>query len=373
MQQYKLRLMLSVVLLAACPVCASAAEERWSAEQAQTWSESMPWLVGCNYAPRSAINQMEMWQAETFDPQTIDEELGWARGLGFNSIRVFLHHLLWEQDSEGFCQRIDRFLAIAERHQIGVMFVLFDGVWDPHPKLGRQRDPKPHVHNSGWVQSPGVAIIKSPDRHAELKNYVVGVVSRYRDDARVQIWDLFNEPDNRNLTSYGKAEPVNKAELVLKLLEKCFAWARSAKPTQPLTVGIWHGDWSSDEKMTAIDRYMVEQSDVLSFHSYDSIAGARRKVEMLNRFGRPLLCTEYMARPAGSRFDPHLKYFKDNRVGAYNWGFVAGKSQTIYPWDSWWKTYTAEPPVWFHDIFRPDGTPYDKLEVQFIREQTGAP
>ncbi len=346
---------------------------RWSAEKAEQWSEKQPWLVGCNYTPRSAINQLEMWQAETFDPETIDEELGWAEDLGFTSIRVFLHHLPWEEDSAGFCRRLDRFLEIAAAHKIGVMFVLFDGVWDPFPKLGKQRSPQPGLHNSGWVQSPGVEILKHPDRHDELRGYVVGIVSRYRNDRRVQIWDLFNEPDNRNDNSYGWHEPKNKAELALRLLQKTFAWLREADVQQPLTAGIWRGDWSSHDTLTDIGRYMIEQSDIISFHSYANLAETKRRAGLLKRYGRPLLCTEYMARPIGSTFDPHLKYFRENKIGAYNWGFVNGKTQTIYPWDSWQKPYTSEPPVWFHDIFRADGTPYRPREVESIKQTTGKP
>ena len=107
--------------------------DRWTPEQAHAWYAKQPWLVGCNYIPSNAINQLEMWQADTFDPATIDRELGWAASLGFTSVRVFLHDLLWQQDREGFLKRLDQFLAIAERHHIGVMLVPLDGVWDPQP------------------------------------------------------------------------------------------------------------------------------------------------------------------------------------------------------------------------------------------------
>ena len=130
-------------------------DRQWTPTEAQAWQSSQPWLVGCNFMPSTAINQLEMWQTDTWDPATIDRELGWAANLGFTSIRVFLHDLLWQQDKKGFLERMDQFLALAAKHRIGVMFVLFDGVWDPFPKLGKQREPRPHVHNSGWVQSPG--------------------------------------------------------------------------------------------------------------------------------------------------------------------------------------------------------------------------
>ena len=346
------------------------AGERWSAEKAQRWYSNMPWLVGCNYAPRSAINQLEMWQADTFDPDMIDEELGWAEELGFSSVRVFLHHLLWEQDEAGFCKRIDQFLEIADRHNIGVMLVLFDGVWDPHPQLGKQRAPYPHRHNSGWVQSPGAELLGDPAKHESLKPYVTGIISRYRNDTRVQIWDLFNEPENGNHNSYGQQELPNKEELALCLLNSTFVWAREVNPVQPLTAGVWRGDWSSVEKMSEINRVMIQQSDIITYHTYDNFERTHEKTDWLKSFNRPLLCTEYMARPNQSRFDPHLRYFKENKIGAYNWGFVSGKTQTIYPWDSWQKRYTAEPSLWHHDIFRADGTAYSEQEVMFIKKLT---
>jgi hypothetical protein len=348
----------------------ATAGEKWSKERAEAWSREHPWLVGCNYIPSSAINQLEMWQADTFDPATIDRELGWAEGLGFNSVRVFLHQIPWEQDKAGFLDRIEKFLAIADRHKIGVMFVLLDSCWDPFPAAGKQREPRPHVHNSGWVQAPGQAVLMDPTRHGELEGYVKGVVGHFKADKRVHVWDLFNEPDNTNGNSYGKQEKANKPRFALDLLRKTFAWAREADPSQPLTSGVWLGEWQED-KLTPMDRLQLEESDVISFHDYNKLPTLSRRVANLRRYGRPILCTEYMARPAGSTFDPCLGYLREQKVGAYNWGFVDGKSQTIYPWDSWQKTYSGEPPLWFHDIFRRDGTPYDPKEVASIRKLTG--
>ena len=346
------------------------AGEKWSKEKAQAWGREHPWLVGCNYIPSTAINELEMWQADTFDPATIDRELGWAEGLGFNSVRVFLHNIPYEQDREGFLKRIDEFLAIADRHKIGVMLVLFDAVWDPNPSPGKQRGPKKGLHNSGWVQAPGRAILEDPKKQDALEGYIKGVVGRFKDDRRVHAWDLFNEPDNTNGSSYGKQEPANKPRLCLELLKKEFAWARSVDPSQPMTTGVWTGEWTED-KLSPMARLQLEESDVISFHDYSKLPKLQRRIESLRRYGRPVLCTEYMARPEGSTFDPCLGFLREQRVGAYNWGFVDGKSQTIYPWDSWKKSYDAEPPVWFHDIFRRDGTAYDAKEVSTIRQVTG--
>ena len=112
-------------------------------------------------------------------------------------------------------------------------------------------------------------------------------------------------------------------------------------------------------------------SDVISFHNYGPVADLGKHIEQLRRFHRPILCTEYMARPNGSPFDPNLGYMKAQGVAAYNWGFVSGKTQTTYPWDSWQKQYAGEPPVWFHDIFRPDGAAYRPEETAYIRSVTG--
>jgi hypothetical protein len=361
-------------------ICSAAdARDRWTVETARGWERETTWLVGANYLPASAINQLEMWQADSFDPDQIDKELAWAESLGFNSVRVFLHHLLWEQDRAGFLERIDQFLGVAAKHKIGVMFVLFDSVWDPHPKLGKQREPQKGVHNSGWVQSPGVADLRDLTRHALLESYVRGVVGRFKDDKRVQVWDVWNEPDNMNDNSYGKNKlkqepPVQeKHALVEGLLRKTFAWARAVDPSQPLTSGLWLGGHKADPtRLIPIERVQLDESDVISFHSYGKLPEVEEWVANLRKHNRPLLCTEYMARPQGSTFDPVLGYFKNQKIAAYNWGFVAGKSNTIFAWSTWQKPEEGEEPkIWFHDIFRRDGKPFDAAETAYIRRVTG--
>lgn len=343
----------------------------WPVDKANQWYEETGWLIGANFIPSTAINQLEMWQEATFDPETIDRELEWASELGFNSMRVYLHGLLWKQDREGFLRRMEKFLEIAGKHGIRIMFVLLDGVWDPDPQLGRQPEPVPHVHNSGWVQSPGAEVLSDTTQWNRLENYVKGVVRHFAHDGRVVIWDIFNEPDNTNASSYGEEELDNKGEQALKLLKKAYGWVREVNPDQPITSGVWYGSWADPDSLNDMQHFMLTQSDVISFHSYDGPETARKRVEELKQYGRPVFCTEYMARPRGSTFESILPIFKKNRIGAYNWGFVSGKSQTIYPWNSWGdSTYTAEPDLWFHDILRKDGTPYNSSEVQLIQRLT---
>jgi hypothetical protein len=348
-----------------------AAAQRWSEDKANSWYQQQPWPVGSNYIPANAINELEMWQADTFDPSQIDKELGWAEGIGMNTMRVFLHDLLWQQDPGGFKNRIDRFLAIASKHHIRPVFVLFDSCWDPYPKLGPQHPPIPGVHNSGWVQSPGAKALSDPAQYGRLKTYVQGVVGAFANDSRVLTWDVWNEPNNGN-GAYGKVELENKIDYLNRLLPQVFEWARAANPTQPLTSGVWEGDWSSSEKLSVTARIQLDQSDVISFHNYSWPEDFEQRIQWLEKYHRPLFCTEYMARPMGSTFDAILPIAKKHHAAAINWGLVAGKTQTYLPWDSWQKPYVLEQPaVWFHEVFRGDGTPYREREVEIIRELTG--
>ena len=350
------------------------ATTRWSKAQAENWYAKQPWPVGSNYIPSNAINELEMWQAATFDPKRIDQELGWAQSMGMTTMRVFLHDLLWKQDAAGFKRRIDTFLGIAAKHHIKPIFVLFDSCWDPEPKLGPQHPPIPGVHNSGWVQSPGVAM-DDRSQYPRFEQYVKDIVGSFAKDDRILAWDVWNEPNNPGGGNYDSREPKDKFQRVAELLPQVFAWARSAHPTQPLTSGLWeHPDWSPSAHLDAVERTQVEQSDIISFHSYGWPEEFLQRVEQLKPYGRPLICTEYMARGAGSTIDGVLPLAKKLDVGMVNWGFVVGKTQTNLPWDSWQRPYTLQPPtIWFHDLLHEDGTPYREREVQIIRALSRSP
>jgi endo-1,4-beta-mannosidase len=191
---------------------AYAQTPRWSEQKANAWYAQQPWLVGSNYVPKSAINELEMWQEATFNPEEIDKEFTWAEAMGMNTMRVFLHDLLWQQDAAGFRQRIDAFLTITVKHHIRPVFVLFDSCWDPFPKLGAKHAPTPGVRNSGWVQSPGAVALQDPAQYPRLKEYVQGVIGAFANDPRILAWDLWNEPNNNNERAYGSVEPKKKTD-----------------------------------------------------------------------------------------------------------------------------------------------------------------
>lgn len=328
----------------------SASATVWPSEKANQWYNAHKWISGADYIPNTAINQLEMWQAETFDPQTIDKELGWAEGIGFNTMRVFLHSLAWKEDPEGFITRVDKYLAIADKHHIQTIFVFFDDCWNKTPHTGKQPEPRTGIHNSGWVQDPGDPASRDSANFPFLKKYVKAVMTHFAHDKRILLWDLYNEPGGSD-----------KFDSSLPLLEGVFAWAREVNPEQPISAGIW--DWSL-EKLNA---FQAANSDVITYHNYEEEPSHLRVIQTLKMTGRPLICTEYMARTRNSRFSTIMPMLKKENVGAINWGFVAGKTNTMYAWDTPIAD-GSEPTEWFHDIFRRDGTPYRQDEVALIKK-----
>ena len=346
---------------------------RWSEAKAWEWQKEQGWMAGANFNPSTAINQLEFFQESTFDRETIDRELAWSAELGMKIHRVYLHNLLWDQDSLGFLSRVDEFLTLANKHNIKTMLVLLDDVWHPIPKLGTQPDPIPFVHNSGWVQAPGAAILGDSLRHHELKNYIKGVMGRFANDTRVVAWDLYNEPDNvANQPGRAEIEIKDKYTFAFSLLKKVMRWAREVNPSQPLTVGLWQGNhklWGTPGALRPLERFMVENSDVISFHAYDEPEIVKEKIVELKKYNRPLLCTEYMARTNCSTFEKILPILKENQIHAINWGFVSGKTNTIFPWSSWNTPFDSIPKIWFHDVYRTDKTPFSEQEIEFLKQE----
>ncbi|GAA4404084.1 cellulase family glycosylhydrolase [Nibrella viscosa] len=329
---------------------------QWSEDQATFWYAQQPWLTGCNFNPSTAINQIEMWQAETFDPVSIDRELGWAKSLGFNTMRVFLHYLVWQQDPAGLKQRMDQYLTISFKHGIRTMFVFFDDCWNKEPQVGPQPEPVPGVHNSGWVQCPGHKEVTDTSLYPVLEAYLTDIMRSFANDERVIMWDLYNEP--------GNSGHLNES---VPLLTKVFEWAWAVRPSQPLTVGVWNFSPEFD----LLNTLSMFYSDVVSFHHYVDVPHLEKIIRMCQGYKRPVICTEYMARTNKNFFETHMPVLKKHNVGAINWGLVSGRSNTIYPWGS--PENTPEPAVWFHDIFRADGTPYSEEEVRVIRALTECP
>ncbi len=326
----------------------------WSKERAWAYVKAQALPLGCNYLPSQAVNQVQMWQKGGFDPKAIEAELGLAASLGFNCLRVYLHDIPWRYDQTGFTQRLQRFLDICASLGLRIIPVLFDDCWNDNPRPGRQKAPILGVHNSRWLRSPGSRVINNPKSWAAQEDYLSSIVSIFKEDERIYAWDLYNEIGNS----------VGFLPNSTRFLGSCFSWARRISPQAPLTSSIW----KSSVWFGGVNEFLARNSDIISFHDYSPLAGLEGRIKSLSRYGKPLVCTEYMARSQGSRFESHLPRLMELGVGALNWGLVAGRSQTFMPWGS--RPGSSEPELWFHDIFRPDGSPYDPQELEVIRSQS---
>jgi hypothetical protein len=311
---------------------------------------SFDWCFGGNFVPSSAINQLEMWQEETFDPEAIDRELGWAGKIGMRIMRVYLHDLLHLQDRDGFFRRIETYLNIASSHQIKTMFVFFDDCWKPEFALGKQPAPQPKSHNSGWIQSPGSQVADTPTEWDRLERYVKDVLSTFGNAPRNVLWDLYNEPGNGKSGDHVTLSGL-RVEQSFTLLREVFKWAREVAPSQPLTAA----PWCFTQEFDNLNRFLFDNSDVVSFHCYSTPNELQERIHWVRLLadGRPIICSEYMARTAGSTFESCLPILQDNNISAINWGLVAGKTNTIYPWG--WTAEKGEPELYFHDVFNSDG------------------
>ncbi len=343
-------------------------QPRWSVERAARWRREVGWRVGCNFTPSTAGNQLEMWQEETFDPVTIDRELGWAAGLGMNTVRVYLHDIVFRDDAGAFMDRLDAVLSAADAHGIAMVPVLFDGVWNPWPRAGKQPDPVARRHNSVWVQGPGTDILNDETLWDTLRPYVQGVLSRFGNDPRVLMWDLFNEPDQVDAVTLRAGTRTPKIAAATRLVARVFDWACETDPDQPLSVGLWEYGEDGRPAENSLNTLVLERSDVVSFHCYEPGDRLRTVISALRAHGRPLVCTEWLARSAGSTVDL-LGVFAEEGVDAINWGLVDGRTQTRFPWKSWTETVTDDEP-WFHELLRADGSPYDGAEIETFRRLT---
>ncbi len=308
-------------------------------------------MTGCNFIPSTAINQIEMWQGQSWDPETIERELGFASSLGMTTVRVYLHDLVFEAERTAFLDRIDEFLTLASRRGIKPLFVFFDDCWNAEAELGPQPAPRPSVHNSGWVKSPCLSQRNWPEDFRRLEEYVKAVLERFGEDDRVWMWDLYNEPGNESL-----------GEKTRPLLMRVFEWAWEVRPRQPLTAG----DWSKDLPLRDL---LLENSDVISFHNYEPVEKLEAHIEELKPLGRPLVCTEWLARTNDSQPVTHLPVFREHGVHCINWGLVRGKTNTVWKWGA--PEGAPEPNPGFHDLFWQDGSPYREEEAETFRALRG--
>lgn len=330
---------------------------QWTKEKANTWFDNQPWPVGFNYVPANAINYTEMWMPYSFDAELIDKEMALAESVGFNCARVGLPFVVWEHDPIAFKGLVDTFLQICETRGIKVMLSLFDdcGFGDgsklENPWYGKQPEVLEGWYANGWTPSPGYNIVNDSTTWPRLEKFVKDVVSTFKDDSRVWIWDLYNEPTNHR-----------SGDVSIPLLEKVFEWTRKVNPSQPLTVG----QWNNNEKLNTV---IFGNSDVVTFHNYHNADDLLKTIKTLKQQGRPIINTEWLHRAQGSLVETCLPVFKQENVGCMHWGLVNGKTQTDLNWGH--RPGDPEPEVWQHDLYHENHTVYDQQEINLFKESIG--
>lgn len=354
--------------------------DRWTTKDANDWWAARPWVCGFNFLPSTAVNFLDMWQAESFDLPTIERELGWAGEIGFNALRVNLHTLVWQHDRDGLFDRFDKVMAIAAKAGLDTVPCLFDdcGFGGAEPVYGPQPAPVPGVHNSRAVASPGRAVVMNTAARPDLAAYVGDIVRTFRTDRRILFWDLYNEPGNRMVFAPDKfiRFPGHLAAHALSLMEEAFVWARAECPEQPLTVAAWTTplpDEDAHPYQTEIDRSALLHSDIVTFHAYWKAGKVSQFIDYLSVLDRPMLCTEWMARTVDSRIEDQLQIFHERNVGCFQWGLVRGRTQTHLPWPADLVRAHgghADRDLWFHDLLDENGDPYDRREVDLIKSLT---
>jgi Cellulase (glycosyl hydrolase family 5) len=335
-------------------VMAQKQADQWSTEKAWKWYKSQPWLCGVNYIPSDAINYTAMWDKTSFNPKLIDKELALAQGTGLNCVRVVLQYAVYADDPGYFLKTMDSFLSICNKHGIKVMPAFFDDCSfgaSNDPVIGKQPEPLEGWYAWAWSPSPGHTMVIDVRTHPLLEKYVKDIITKFKDDNRILLWDLYNEPTNSNLKARS-----------LPLVKSVFIWARKINPSQPLTIAVFN-DYKE------LNDIIYANSDIITFHCYNNKEETAAYIGRLKVYNRPVICSEWMNRPRNSTVEDILPLFKEQNVGNILWGLVNGKSQTNLPWGFRPEKlpYTG---VWQHDLFTGEFHPYKSEEIELIKKLT---
>lgn len=191
----------------------------WSVEKARKWAEKKTWYCGVNYIPANAINYTAMWDKTSFSPDVIDREMQLMKELGMNCARVVMQYAVYEDDPAYFLRTLDTFLGICDKYGVQVMPIFFDdcafGV-NTDPVVGQQPEPLKGWYAWAWSPSPGYSMVVDERTHGKLEKYVKEVMTRFKDDDRIFVWDLYNEPTNTTMPE--RSWPLLRKVFALSLI-----------------------------------------------------------------------------------------------------------------------------------------------------------
>ena len=352
----------------------------WPKEKAWAWYNAQPWIRGCNYMPASCANRVDQWQAYGSEARfaEMERETALMQKDGLNAVRIILGDLgfaVWRAEHDGIMQRFERMLEIFDSHGIRVILVFGNDCSRPKPlwslpEMGEQKwdlgyhgGRKLSQHGS-YPDLPGYTAVDDPALREEFFKMCEEFLTKYAHDRRILFWNLWNEPGaNRR----DKISPPH--------IRRLFELAWRIDPDQPLAADIWTGRVSWPEKDVA-EAVGAELNDIISYHSYLDLPAQTAQAKALKeRFGRPMVNTEWLARVFDCTVQDVYPFFAQNRIGCTMWGYVNGKYQTHEPWEYTWRQLEDNPKLmhyfkftkWFHDLYRPSLRPYDPYEIAIIR------
>ncbi len=347
----------------------------WSMEKAWAWYDAHPWLRGCNFMGSDCANRIDQWQELGFEQrlETADRELKLAAETGFNTIRIIPEFIVWDQDHDGFMERFDRYLSTAWKYGISSMVVFGNDCMPPKNefwkplKLGEQtydwgyHGGRKHSQHSQFA-GMGYHLLDEPEIAQRHYEWVREIMTAYKNDERIVMWDIYNEVGNSK-----------REQATVPHLKKFFEIARQINPIQPLTCCTWRCPADPEKEIPEIERMAIENSDIVSYHNYGTYQTNIRIIKRLQQYGRPIVNTEWLGRCLHNTVQEMFPLFYLEKIGCYNWGFVAGKYQTYEPWNSTWQAFDKNPDMdvdftkWFHDLYRPNLRPYDPKEIDIIK------
>lgn len=348
---------------------------RWSKEKAWKWYNARPWIRGCNYMSADCANRVDQWQELGFEErfETTESELELMKETGFNAVRLILEYVVWKEEHDGFMERLERYISLCAKYGISCMIVLANDCMPPKnelwkmPYVGKQEyvwgyhgGKKSAQHSLQTSPAPHF-YLDNPESRADYFRMVEEIVTKYKNDERIIVWDVYNEPGN------GRRD-----DLTPENLKALFELVRACEPIQPLTSAVWRikGDGTP---LSEVEQYALDHSDIVSYHFYGNYNEHIKIIHRLKKEGRPIITTEWLGRIFGNDVFSLFPLFYLERIGCYNWGFVAGKYQTYEPWEGTWQMYergrckNVDFTKWFHDLYRPSHHPYDPKEIELIK------
>ena len=347
--------------------------EKWSKERIWAWYNSRPWIRGCNYMSADCANRVDQWQELGFEERlaTTEQELALMAQTGYNSIRIILEFIVWKEQHDGFMARFERYLQVCAKYGISCMVVFGNDCMRPKGlevnRIGEQSvdwgyhgGRKLSQHGSLGV---GYSLLDEPELALEHYEMVREIVTKYKDDERILIWDVFNEPGNTGRGNMSLPHMLKYVEII-----------REIDPIQPITAAVYTmASKKVVDNLNEIEKAALDCSDIVSYHDYSPYENNIEILYELKKLGRPILNTEWLARCLGNNVEEMFPLFFLEKIGCYNWGFVAGKYQTYEPWNTVWERYEKDPNLkwdftkWFHDLYRPNHRPYNPAEIKLIR------